>query len=334
MNDPPRRLSAAHRPAALSVPSALSGPTAVIVRAGEIVRASVSVLGVVLLLGGCAPAPTATFDASSLDRFRGTDGLLHDHDVRGLDGDVLPEGSLEEGLWTTGAAMRLLQTQGIEPQLDAVTAARVDDVATSAATSADAPQTLIAVARVCALTSRASAGCESAVAAATTLLADPDADALDTADPVTLIETASDLAVVDGVPGTALHRALTADDEDPCIRSAVIRHLVRVDGLGRLRAVPDPRALTDAVLDALERGDLDAALCRSGIAAAAAGATPDRDEDWLQEPFEAAVAAGFSRLSDGWYRAASGRGAVDVTRMLSQVSFDLSVELNVSVELN
>ena len=310
MTDRPRR-SAAFRVRA--VPAALA--------AAALLAASI--------LGGCAPAPppAAALDASSLDRFRGPDGLLHDHDVRGLDGTVLTEGGLDEGLWTTAAAMRLLQTQGIQPRLDRVTAARVDEVARDAAATADVPHTLVGVARVCALTSRTSEGCETATSAARVLLADPDA--LDAADPVALIETASDLGVVDGVPGTALHRALTADDDDPCVRSAVTRHLVRFDRLGRLQPVPDPRALTDAVLAALERGDVEDALCRSGLAAAAAGATPERDEDWLEEPFEAAVSAGFQRLSDGWYRAtASGRGVVDVTRMLSQVSFDLSVELN------
>ncbi|WP_425838626.1 hypothetical protein [Microbacterium sp. PA5] len=290
--------------------------------------AAVTALFATILLGGCAPAPAPAFDASSLDRYRSEDGLLHDHDVRGLDGAVLAEGGLDEGLWTTAAAVRLLQTQGIEPRLDADTAARIDHVAEAASVTTHAPHRLLGAARVCALSSRDSDGCRAAVSAATRLLGEPDADVLDTADPVSLIETASDLGVLDGVPGTPLHRALARETDDDCVRSAVIRHLVRFDRLGERRTVADPRALADAVLAALRRGDVDEALCRSGLAAAAAGATPERDEDWLQEPFDAAVSAGFVRSSGGWYRSrASGRGAVDVTRMLSQVSFDLSVEL-------
>lgn len=287
---------------------------------------AVLAVGVASLLTACAPErPVASFDFSG---FLGEDGLFHDRGVVGFDG-ALPDGSPTEGTWTTAAVIRTRNLAGEEARL-ATETSRALDAAAEAAVGGGDPDAVLGAARVCALATRTSSPCGDVRARAIDLLRQSPAalDPGDSARAVLVIETAADLGVVPAGAGSSLAVAVARRGDDPCIDSAVVRLHVRRDDEEPLRVVDDPRALTDDVLAALRVGDIDTAYCLSGIVAATAGATPDRDEDWLQQPFDEAVEAGFTRSDDGLYTATDRtRGRIETTQRLSQVSFDLSVGL-------
>lgn len=287
-------------------------------------RIVVAAVAIAMLVTGCAPAPALT--PQSLDPFRGDDGLLHDRDVVGITGEALPEGSAVEGLATTAAALRLLQTSGFEPQLTASEEAALDRAAADATAGDADPDALVGAARVCALAARTSPACSGAHNAAAALLDRPVDELTTGGEPVAVIDAAADLGLREAASDGLLAEALAS--AEPCVDSAVVRYRARVDAPLDPVLVPDPRERTQKVLSALRDGDIDRALCLSGVVAATVGATPERDEDWLQGPFDEAVAAGFERSADGLYAALDRRrGRIETTRMLSQVSFDLSVAL-------
>ncbi len=289
-------------------------------------------VGIVLAMGAMSPltacAPERPVDPFDFSGFLGDDGLFHDRDVAGIDG-ALTDGSATEGTWTTAAVIRTRNLAGEEVRLATETSRALDAAAQDAVDGGD-PDAVLGAARACALAAQASSPCREVRGRAIELLQQSPA-ALgrgDSARAVLMIETAADLGVLPAGAGSSLAAAVARRSDDPCVDSAVVRLHVRRDDEEPLRVVDDPRARTDEVLAALRIGDIDAAYCLSGIVAATAGATPDRDEDWLQQPFDEAVAAGFSRADDGLYAGADrSQGRIETTRRLSQVSFDLSVGL-------
>lgn len=292
-------------------------------------------VGIVLAMGAMSPltacAPERPVDPFDFSGFLGEDGLFHDRDVAGIDG-ALTDGSATEGTWTTAAVIRTRNLAGEEVRLATGTSRALDAAAQDAVDGGD-PDAVLGAARACALAAQASAPCREVRGRAIELLQQSPAargrgDSGDSARAVLMIETAADLGVLPAGAGSSLAAAVARRSDDPCVDSAVVRLHVRRDDEEPLRVVDDPRARTDEVLAALRIGDVDTAYCLSGIVAATAGATPDRDEDWLQQPFDEAVAAGFTRADDGLYAGADrSQGRIETTRRLSQVSFDLSVGL-------
>lgn len=292
-------------------------------------------VGIVLAMGAMSPltacAPERPVDPFDFSGFLGDDGLFHDRDVAGIDG-ALTDGSATEGTWTTAAVIRTRNLAGEEVRLATETSRALDAAAQDAVDGGD-PDAVLGAARACALAAQASSPCREVRGRAIELLQQSPAalgrgDSGDSARAVLMIETAADLGVLPAGAGSSLAAAVARRSDDPCVDSAVVRLHVRRDDEEPLRVVDDPRARTDEVLAALRIGDVDTAYCLSGIVAATAGATPDRDEDWLQQPFDEAVAAGFTRADDGLYAGADrSQGRIETTRRLSQVSFDLSVGL-------
>ena len=300
----------------------------------SIARRRVHFIGLLVVAAFAASACAATagieLNQDSATPYLGDDGLFHLAGTTGVDGTDLPEASISNGIWTTASVARLAQQQGSEfaPEQSTIDTLRAAAAAAPAKVEEDVTLSL-GVARLCSLLEDSSPECKDAIDGSKEWLDTASVPQLSGLDMAKLLTGAGDLGDASFADSSVFAEAFPFARDDECAQSDLARYNVRTAVDPELHTTPEPRKLTDEVLEALRERDIASAYCKSGVVAITDGATPAGEGDWLREPFHEAISRSFVKTDTGLYRINRGSGMdpLVVSMMLSQIAFDLSVEL-------